>query len=207
MTSEVKKGGMPTWAKVLIGIVVFAIVGGIIALVGLVYFVQDTIKKAQDPAMIARTARSIADFAEPLPAGYRFELGLDLFGVKTVTVEHDPDRQTLIFMTAPQKENMDAQALVNRLFAAGIKVPTHPEAASGRFESEKLRGTDTVGGENMPYIVGTMTDKSGSKFEGMVGVVVSKARNKTIIVYGIQPGQSGYNLETTRTFLRTIKRF
>lgn len=207
MTAEVKKTGLPTWAKVLIGMVVFAIISGIIAVVGLVYFVQDTVKKAQDPAVIAKTAREIAEFTEPLPAGYKFALALDMFGVKTVTVEHDSDKQTLIFMTAPPKEDMDANALVTKLFEAGIKAPTHPEAAGGRFDKEKSRGTETVGGEPMPYIVGTMSDKSGSKFEGLVGAIVSKPKHKTVIVYGIQPGDQGYNMETTRTLLKTIKGF
>src|SRR5262249_41794075 len=207
MTSEVKKGGLPTWAKVLIGFVVFAIIAGIIAVGGIIYLVQDTVKKAQDPAIIAQTAKSIADFSEPLPAGYKFALALDMFGVKTVTVEHEPDKQTIIFMTAPQKEDTDPQALVNKLFEAGIKTPGQPEGASGRFEQEKLRGTETVGGEAMPYIVGSMADKSGTKLEGMVGAIVSKAKGKTVIVYGIQPGAAGYDMETTKKLLQTIKGF
>lgn len=207
MTSEVKTGGLPTWAKVLIGFVVFAMIAGIIAIVGAIYFFQDTVKKAQDPANIAKTAQSIADFTQPLPEGYKFALALDMFGVKTVTVEHDADKQTVIFMTAPQKEDTDPQALVNKLFEAGIKTPGQPEGASGRFEQEKLRGTETVGGETMPYIVGSMSDKSGTKLEGFVGAIVSKSKGKTIIVYGIQPGEAGYDTNTTKTLLKTIKGF
>ncbi len=201
MTSEAKKGGLPSWAKILIGATVVVLVGVVALVVGVGLFFGNMVKQAQDPAAIARVARSIATFSEPLPAGYKFSMGIDIAGIKTVTVEHQPEKQMLIVMSFPKKEKADPQTLVNELYERGVNTPQ----ASAKFQEVKTRGTEKVAGQQMPYIIGTMTDRVNNRFEGLVGCIVSPTRNETIFVYGIQPPGSPYNFDVTRGFLQTIK--
>lgn len=203
MTNGEKQRGMPTWAKVLIGLVVVAIVGGVTMVIGSVIFIQNMYKQALDPAAIARVAGSIGTFPDPLPDGYKFAMGLDVAGIKTLTVEHKPDKQTVIMMSFPRKEDdpKDAQALVNELYEKGVST----QQTSAKFETVKSRGTEAVDGAQMPYIVGEMTDKTGSKFDGLVACIVSPTRHQTILIYGIQPPGSTYNFDATLKLLKSIK--
>lgn len=206
MTSEQKKSGLPTWAKILIGIVVGGIVIGAIAIGGLVWFVGKTVKEASDPVAVARTAKTIADFADPLPAGFKYVLALPLAGINFVTIEHESDKQVVTIVSYPKQETSDAQQLVDRFYQAGIQSGAE-KTAGGKLEDVKVRGTETVGGEPMPYLIGTLADKGGAKFEGFVGCVLPKGKTKTVIVYGMQPAGTGYNVESTKELLRSIKGF
>jgi len=204
MTSEAKKGGFPTWAKILIGVVVVGIIGSIALAVGMVFFFQNMVKQSQDPVAIAKTAKSIATFADPLPSGYKFSMALDIAGIKTVTVEHQSDSQMLTFMSFPKKdETSDPQALVDKLYETGIQ--THQTSA--KFNEVKKKGSMDVAGETMPYIVGEMQSDSGKKFQGMVGCIIPKGKSETFFVYGMQPQGKDYNLDGTEEFLKTIKGF
>ena len=207
MTSEVKKSGLPTWAKILIGLVVVVFVIGIVSIVAMIFFVQNVMKQAQDPVAIQRTAKAIADFPEPLPNGYKFAFALGMAGINTVTIEHKSDQQMLIMISYPKSEDTDPKALVQKVFEGGIKAPGQSKLEDSKFQEVKSQGLEDVAGESMPYMIGSMTDKEGTKYEGMVGCVVSKAKKKTIFLYGMQPGAKGYNLKTTEDFLKTIKSF
>jgi hypothetical protein len=201
MTSEEGKGGLPTWAKVLIGLVIVVIlgVGGLV--VGGIVFFQNASKQWTDPVAIAKVSQSIADFPEPLPEGYKYLMGMDLAGIKTVTVEHADDKQTIIIMSFPKKDKTDAQTMVNELFEKGVKT----QQTQAKFEDVKSKGTETVAGLSMPYIIGTMTDNTGNKAEGMVGCIVSETKSETIFIYGMQPQGAPYNLQATLQLLKSIK--
>src|SRR3990167_702070 len=154
MTSDERKCQFPTWAKVLIGLVIFGIVLVIAFGVGAFFFVQNIVKQAQDPAMVSRTAHAIADIAEPLPKGYKYAFAFGMVGVNTLVVQHEPDQQMLILISKPKKEDVDADKLVDVLFEAGIKTPGQPGLDGSKGEQVKLHGTETIGGESMPYIIG-----------------------------------------------------
>ena len=207
MTSEAKKGGLPTWAKVLIGLVLVGVIVFIIGVVGLIWFFQKTVKEAQDPAAIAKTAKEVARFPDPLPEGYKYTFALPLAGINTVSVEHEPSKQMIMFISYPQVEKSSPQELVDKVYQAGIQTPGQSDIKGGKIEDIKSRGTETVAGETMPYIVGTLTDKSGTKFEGMVGCLVSPAEKKTVFIYGMQPTGGDYKLDATMDLLKQIKGF
>ncbi len=201
MTSEESKGGLPTWAKVLIGLVVVVIlaVGGLV--VGGIVFFQNASKQWSDPVAINKVAQSIAAFPAPLPEGYKYLMGMDLAGIKTVTVEHADDKQAIIIMSFPKKDKTDAQTMVNELYEKGVKT----QQTQAKFEDVKSKGTEMVAGLSMPYIIGTMTDNTGKKAEGMVGCLVSETKAETIFIYGLQPPGAPYNLKATLTLLQSIK--
>ena len=205
MTSEEKTGGLPTWAKVLIGLVAGGMVIGILAIVGGVWYFGNMMKQAQDPTAIAKTARQIAEFPDPLPQGYQYKLALPIAGINTVAIEHDPDKQMIMFVSYPQNDKSDPKKLIDEVYEKGFSPPG--QGGGGKIEEVKSRGTELVGGAEMPYIVGSMTDKSGTKIEGMIGCVVSKDKGKTVLIYGMQPGEGAYRLDVTKDLLKTIKTF
>src|SRR5271155_5574579 len=117
MTVEPNKGqdtGLPTWAKVLIGLVVAGIIGFIALFIGIAVFFQNTFKQAQDPVAIGRVASQIGAFQNPLPDGYKFVMGLNLAGINTLTVEHKPDQQ-IIFVISYPKAEADPKSVVERI--------------------------------------------------------------------------------------------
>jgi hypothetical protein len=204
MTNEVEanKGGLPTWAKILIGLVVVGGAGVIIASVGFFFFIKDMVQKAEDPETIVRTTKQIAEFQNPLPEGYKFEAAFTLMNVGTVIVQHPQDKQTLTLISFPKKEN-DPKAFVDRIIESGVD----SGKSTAKLEEIKSRGDLDVAGVHMPYVIGKMADKSGKTFEGMVGCLVSPTKEKTLLVYGTQPLGTEYNVESTKQFLKAIKSF
>lgn len=201
MTSAEKQGGLPTWAKVLIGIVVLLLVGGGALIIGGVIFMQDFARKSQDPVAITKVAQSMAGFPNPLPPGYQYSMGFDMAGIKTVTLEHPADKQLLIMMSFPKREKKPVKEIVQEMYEKGVQTPQ----ASARFEQVKEKGEETVAGESMPYIIGQLVDNAGNKFDGMVSCLVSKDNEKTIFIYGLQQPGSPYNLQTTTSLLKQLK--
>ena len=200
MTNETKKGGFPTWAKILIGIVAV----GLVAIVGLVIvgvvFFQNVAKQTQNPAAISKVASNIGEFQSPLPPDYKMTMGINLAGMNVLTVQHNPDGQTIMFMSYPKVDG-DAQSVIDGM---ANKSATMPQSAT-RIEVVNKRGTEMVGGEDMPYIIG-VTSERGVKREALVGCIVPKGKEKTLIVVAAQPTGT-YNLKETEDFLTTIKSF
>lgn len=203
MTSEEKKGGLPTWAKVLIGLVVVGIIGIVGLIAGVIVLSQNAVKK--DPAAVEKMAASIATFDKPLPPGWTYVVGIDAVIVKTVTVMHDADKeadQQMVYVASfPKKEKIDADTLASKMLEMGISTPD----ASAKFEKVNAKGNETVAGQSMPYVTGILTDKSGKKFSGMAGCLVSPTKNETIFIYGIQAKGENYNMDVTRQLLAAIK--
>jgi len=205
MTSEVTKGGLPTWAKWLIGIAVAGIVVFITGIIVVMWSFSQMFK--QDAASVGKLARDVAEFSTPLPEGYHFKMGVDVpvVGIKMVGVEHDPDKQMVLITSYPTSEKVTAEEFVEKVADKGVMTPG--QAQNGRIEEIKAKGTETVGGESMPYLVGTMTDKTGAKVEGMLGCVISKAKGKTVLILGLQQGDGAFDLDVTRKLLKSIKSF
>ncbi len=202
-SENVTKKRLPTWAKLVIGLVLAAMISTSLLIFGMAVFFQKVAKEAQDPNALINCAREIANIETPLPPGYKFSMGFGMFGINTITVDHQPDNQMIILISYPSKGDENAQVLVDKLYDSGLNTPQ----ASARFQEVKEKAQTTVGGENMPYIVGVMEDKSGTKFEGLVGCICSKKAQKSILVYGMQPPGAPYNKDVTMGFLKTIKGF
>lgn len=203
MTSNTggERQGLPTWAKVLIGLVVAGAIGVVIIVAIAAFFLVNSFKQAQDPVAIAKVADQIGTFQNPLPDGYKYMMGLNLAGIETLTVEHKPDEQ-IIFVIAYPKADQDANSVVERISQTGVNTGQ----TSAKFEKVTGRGTEQVAGEQMPYIVGTLVDKSGSH-EGMFGCIIPRGKNKTVLIYAAEPAGTSFNLPVTKNFLNSIHSF
>lgn len=202
-SADTTKKKLPTWAKLVIGLVLAAMISSSLFIFGMALFFQKVVKDAQDPNSLVTCAKDIANIEMPLPKGYKFSMGFGLLGINTVTIDHQPDGQMIILISYPSRGDEDAQVLVDKLYDSGLNTPQ----ATARFQEVKEKSETTVGGEKMPYIVGVMEDKSGTKFEGLVGCITSKKGQKSILIYGMQPPGAPYNKDVTMDFLKTIKGF
>jgi hypothetical protein len=203
MNDVVNETKLPTWAKFLIGFVIVAVVSAIIFIAVMIFVFQQAFKQAQDPKQIANVAQQVMVMQQPLPDGYKYLMGFGLGGINTISIQHAPDQQMLIFISYPCKGTEDANDLVAKLYQSGVNTPQ----SQAEFQEVKTKGVEDVGGQKMPYIVGVMSDKSNTKFEGMVGCIVSKDKKKSLLIYGIEPPGVPYKLDVTDNLLKTIKSF
>lgn len=200
-TEESTKKKLPTWAKVLIALVIVGIVGLTTVAISAVFFVQKVYREALDPAMITKAAAQIATFSEPLPKGYKYLLGFSNQALHIDLLALDNSGgQFLMVLKYPEKEE-DATKLVDRSYESGFSTPQ----ATAKFESVISRGEFVVGERKMPYVLGNMTDQEGRKLQGLVGCVVKKETHEAIVLYGVQFPGKDYEMAITEGFLKTIK--
>lgn len=199
MASQESGVGLPLWAKILIGLVVVGIVGFIAVCVGLWVTFKNTL--SLNPEEIQRNASQIAVFEQPLPTGYKYSMGINLMGINTVVVEHQPDQQMIFLICYPKAES-DPETMVAKISESGVNTGS----TSAKIEKIKEKGKEAVAGETMPYVMGTMSDKNGSH-EGLFGCIVPKAKQKTILIYAAEPSGKPYDLAVTEGFLKSIKEF
>jgi hypothetical protein len=199
MTSQVNKAGLPTWAKVLIVLVIVGIVGSITLGIGMFFMFKHMF--VQEPKELKQLAAQTVTLQDPLPAGYNLNMGLDMFGPKVLTFSHDGDQQMIVLISFPKAES-NPKAMIKDITEHGV------DTGSGRTVAEEIKqqGQAVVGGEEMSYVVGTMTDKSG-RHQGMLGVLVPKNKEKTILIYAVQPNKEPYSFEVTQNFLKAVKSF
>ncbi|MBX9770438.1 MAG: hypothetical protein K2X29_03660 [Candidatus Obscuribacterales bacterium] len=201
-TKESTKKKLPTWAKVLIALVIVGIVGLTTVAIGTVFLVQKVYRDALDPAMITKAAAEIATFSEPLPKDYKYLLGFSnqALHIDLLAIDNTTGGQFLMVLKYPEKEE-DATKLVDRSYESGFSTPQ----ATAKFESVISRGEFVVGDRKMPYVLGNMTDQEGRKLQGLVGCVVKKETHEAIVLYGVQFPGKDYDMAITEGFLKTIK--
>jgi hypothetical protein len=199
--AEAPKGGLPKWAKILIGVVIVGIIGIAASFLGILFFMKNLAENAKDPVYITRTAQKMADFGD-LPPGYEFTGGLDMMGIQMVMISHEKTNQTLSIASYPKKDK-DPHVTIEKLISSGVTTPNQ----TAKIQDIQQRGEIPVAGTTMPYAIGKVTDVRGRAFEGMFGCVVSPTKDRTLLIYGIQPLGTKYDMATTEAVLKTIKSF
>src|SRR5262249_28675916 len=94
--------GLAGWVKVLLAVVIVGFIVCAIAVVGIGSLFMNTAKSMMDPSKIKEVASQIATFPEPLPGDFKYIMGIDVMGVKTVSMQSAQTGQSLTFMTVPQ---------------------------------------------------------------------------------------------------------
>jgi hypothetical protein len=207
------KTNLPTWAVTLMAMVVFIYLGVFIGGVRIAFVAKNILEQAIDPKKVKQVAHDIAKFAEPLPTGYQYGLGLDLGALKMLTIEHNPDKQRILLLSQTDGEDADSgtgQAVLKRIYDGGINIPTTGSAISAHFLSQKAHGEVQIAHDKMCYIVGDLVDTENKRLEGLVGCILlrtAKKTNRTISVYSIQPDGQPYNLDETLRLLNSISGF
>lgn len=202
-TKEETKMKLPLWAASMIGLVVTGIIAVYFFSVSSLFLAENIFKNAQNPKHIQAIASTIGEFASPLPEGFKYAFGSKIFDLNAVSVVCSKNDQLLVFLAFPSKDkNSTSKELLKKVIDSGIAAPT----AQAKFCKTLETGTQEVGGQELAYIFGKLEDPDGKRFDGYVACVVNPQKSQTILVYGIQPPESKYDLATTKTFLSSIKK-
>jgi len=210
------KPGMPKWAKVLlvaaivvtIGIVGLVVAGGI--------FMSGFRKDATDPAKIRALLNTIATVDDPLPAGFRYEMQIDLgiAGTKIVSLRHEPDGLHLILTSLPWTKS--TASLEESINANASKVGSGVSENlpnSDNFKAE-TKGSETVAGKTFSYAIGTTKTKNGDEFPSLIGVFTPGDGKHVLMLTGAEGAKvkkdtdvaKQYNMQATDEFLHAIKK-
>jgi hypothetical protein len=201
--------GLATWVKVLIGVMVI----GTISIVGIigagVYFIGSSVKDLQDPAKIKATINSIAQFQDPLPAGWKFGMGLNVFGMTSVAqITNEKAKLNIMLLKLPRGgKDATSEVVLNEYAEKGIpNVSGASSDTSSAPLSIKDKGKFTVAGEEVNFVSGE-SERGSEKFSQFIGMVAPKSNSSTILIQGTCLGSDSYNLEETKKLLSAIKSF
>lgn len=184
--------GIATWAKALFFLFLAAVIfSGIVATAGYLFF-KDLAKDAANPTKVKNVAHSIAEFEDPLPARFQLRAGISMPLQKNLSV-------------VDNKSGMQFTLLVTPATQDSLSADDQLKLSSAFTVTDTTQGTMLVGGCNMPYVVGKMTDNP--KGYELVGIV--KPTNKTCIITVLAYSKKGkpIDMEAVKAFLGTIKSF
>lgn len=199
------KKRLPLWANLLICVVVTVIVGVTYSAFEFFMLVRQISIDATIPEKMAANARQIANFPEPLPAGYHYLMAADLIYMTLLVVEHDPDKQQIAFycLKGMLPQEQDAKSLLDRAYDVGINTVY----TSAKFHELKGHGTEKIAAQQMPYLIGQFTDQTERKADGFVGCICLNKAAKNILIYSYPDRHNAYNQQVTMDLLRSIKGF
>lgn len=201
--------GLATWVKILIGVMIVGTIS-IIAIIGAtVWFAGSAMKDMMDPVKVRATAASIAEFSDPLPKGWEFQMALGLMGMNVVVVKNTKEDCLLTFLKLPNtdSEKLTSESVITDYSAKGVPAaPGSDPSKAGAPLDIKDKGKLTVGGEEMTYAMGE-SQRSGKKFSQLVGCVLPKSSKSVIIVNGVCENSAEFKLDAAKTLLSSIKAF
>ena len=204
MTSAQPETGMPKWLKIVL------IVGGVFVVISIgtiaaIFFAAGSVMKdAQDPVKIKQVVASFMSVKDPLPDGFEYKLGLNIFGQKVVGVEcPSKDLHLIIGEIKGSNDLSDPEKAINQLTssAGGASGGAHSKV---KFDSEK-KGSETVGGRKMSYAVGKTTDeKTDTPHQVFIGIFEPTDAG-TVAIFG-STDKKVYDMEDTEAFLKGIEK-
>jgi hypothetical protein len=190
-----KKGGMPTWVKVLL-IVIAVCVGGSITLMGLGYFLYTSIVK-NDSASAQQTVEKIVSFKEPLSKDFKYVMGVDadMFGTKIGVVSHVPDSTNFVVaQTTGADKTVTTKQIVEHL-------QKDPRAA---FSVTK-EATANVGGKQFDYVIGKAGQADATRQIMIGSMTLSQPQAHSVIIVESMEDGGVINQKLTDDFLNNIQ--
>lgn len=189
--SEEKKRNIPTWMKVVIS--AFSLLLGI--LIGLAIVVGVFLFKENDPNHKKDIAMAIAEFPDPLPAGFTYGTATDLSNIRTVILNHSP-------------EQMDIS-----ISEINVTDPTLKKALDDNFEmktdsstfEEKDKGTLAIANHNLEYKTGLRTN--GTDKIAILDGRITDLPDKFISIKAFSNSTETFNLPLFKTMTDSIKSF
>lgn len=198
--------GLATWAKWLIGIFATFLVLGL-ATCGIIGFATfNTVKDAMNPEKAKELASTMVTIKDPLPAPYEYKLGMNILGtVSFVTIMNDDKQYTysLVQMQNNDSPDVTADELVEQLASQGV--PSGTSGAASKIDVQD-KGSMTVAGKEMPYVIGS-ADNKGQKVPALMGVVVPESKKVLMLIVFGPATNSSVDLEETKNFFQNIEAF
>jgi hypothetical protein len=184
MESTARKSGLPVWAKFLLGLTLFFLFS-IVVLVGAAsIFFADFQKKNTDPTVVKKIANSIVTIDDPLPAGFSWVVGLDIFGLKMAAVNHKPDNLELILTSLPSSK---ASNSLEDNISSSEQNPALANATGtqSKFEA-KVKGSEAVANKQFIYAIGVVKDRSGRDIPSLMGFFSPNDKGTSVMLVGVE---------------------
>ncbi len=200
--------GLATWVKILIAVMVI----GTISIIGIitagVFFFGGAMKDMMDPAKVKATVDAIAKFEDPLPQGWKFGMGLNLFGTSVGVVTNEKEKLTITLLKLPRGgKEVTSEVIVGEYAEKGIPNVSGMDADKTSAPlTVKDKGRLTVGGEEMTFVSG-VSERGGKTFSQFIGSVIPKSDPSVIIIQGVCFDSETYKIEQTKRLLSAIKSF
>lgn len=197
------KHHLPAWSQILIGFALLGIIATIATAAWSFVFIRHLARDSINPPYIRKVAQEIADLPDPLPSGNNYEFGFSLGNFRFVVISQSPNKQQLALICIKNTELPDTKETLYKAYDIGIKT-VEKNVASQEIKS---KGEEPIANEKLLYLLGEITDRSGSKRNWMVGCTSDKKSRKSIIVFAWQPLGSVYNFNLTMGLLKSIRHF
>jgi hypothetical protein len=187
--SEAKKRNVPTWMKVVIGAI--SLLLGLV--VGLAIVVGGFMLKANDPNYKKEIAMGIAEFPDPLPAGFTYGTATDVANINTVLINHSPEQMDISISEIDITDPTVKKALDNN-FEMKNDSSTFQKHDSGTLEVanhtlEYKTGSQTLGTAKIAMLEGRITD----------------IPDKFISIQALSNNKGDFNLPLFKTITDSIK--
>ncbi|HEY9682841.1 MAG TPA: hypothetical protein V6C86_14795 [Oculatellaceae cyanobacterium] len=173
-------GTWPRGLKIAIAVSLASLVGIAGALVGLVYLSS----QAQDISRTKQIASSFMKIAEPLPDGFQYVSGVDLFGTKMVMIGHQGTGAVWTLVHVSSAEGALPPETVIKQIEASAKSARTVSQAKGEFIVHE-KGQQKVGGRELTYESGEFT--SGKVSTGSLIGCFMPNQNGTTCIFAHTP--------------------
>ena len=202
---EKKKQRLPIWASLLICFVVLTIATVSTSVFSWLMLARRIVVEANVPEKMQQTSMKIAQFPQPLPAGFKYLMAADFGIMQTLVVEDEPSHQQIAFYSLPgPMGEKDSKNFLDRAYDAGINT-TYINA---KFHDLKSHGDIKVAGQQMNYLLGEFTDiGTNRKADGLVGSIGLNNAAKNILIYSYPDRDHAYNQQVTMNLLNSLKGF
>ncbi len=193
---------LPLWSKLVIAFMAVSIMSVCLIIAVFFHHAPSEIRKINDLSHAGQIAASLAQFKQPLPAGYKIDLAISSSIYNVIEVFNSNLNEKIIFFWTNM--NLDPKNKLKNSYNIGISTPKF----NAKFIKELGSGSLSVGGENIPYLTGILEDdKTKHHFTGLVGCFKLKDKPRVVTIYDCQFNNSNYNLDQLTSFLKSIVQF
>lgn len=196
---SLKAKPLPAWSKALIVFVGLGMLTAFSAVIIATAVLKQQFDLSSNPKAISQLARSMILLPEPLPAGYKYYLGLDLLLLKTVTIDYQGGKQRLVFFSCPVNEKVDAKQVLAQTFEQGLGTITGD--AGSKFSGVLSEGRWYIRETQVPYQIGRLEGDAGT---GLVACVVDENQKKALIIYVLQPKGETFDTKPVTDLLQAV---
>jgi hypothetical protein len=201
--------GIATWLKWLLGIMAVGFVLCLATCGTIAWFGYQEIQKMVDPGNIKKVIAEMATVKE-LPPTYKYAFGMDMFGMMPMAaVQNESTKTTYMLIRVPNTDGKvtSAEQLVEQIAERGVPTASSSGSQSTTTIEVKEKGKTTVGGLEMPYILGTSENKStGKRSPAFMGCVLPTP-DAAVTIYAANEDDKPIDMNEVNAFLSNITAF
>jgi hypothetical protein len=212
MAKENNSKPLPLWAKALITLVALGMVGLVAVIIMLTAAIKYQIDNSQDPKYIAAVASKMVKLPNPLPKGYTYLIGADLWFAQVVSIDYENGVQRLVFVSCPT--DLNSQQMLTNAFEKGIITAE----AQTQFTDVLSEGGWLIQDTQIPYRVGKLEGRDGVGLVACVSTVGDEVQQagqapvpvdgsqqgRALILYALQPKGDNFDMKVCTDLLQAF---